>query len=242
MQFLMKREVKVDGSGFVTGLLLGLILPPSVPLWMPVIGAFFAISIAKWAFGGFGYTIFNPALVGRAFLVAAWPVLMTSWIMPDGVTGATPLGILKNEGVKAVSHSELFIGNIGGCIGETSAVALLIGALFLLITKTIDWRIPLAYLGSLFVLTFIFGKDPIFHILAGGVILGAFFMATDYGTIPLTKKGRIIFGLGCGILTVIIRLYSGLPEGVTYAILLMNGLTPLIERFTRIKPFGWAKR
>ena len=242
MQVLLKRKVKVDGSAVATGLLLGMILPPTVPLWMPAVGAFFAISIAKWAFGGFGYAMFNPALVGRAFLVAAWPALMTAWINADGVTAATPLWALKAGGVKMASYSELFIGNIGGCIGETSALLLLVGGLFLMVTKIIDWRVPLTYIGSLFVLAYVLGKDPVFQILSGGLILAAFFMATGYEGMPLTKKGRVIFGVGCGVLTVIIRLYSGLPEGVTYAILLMNGFSPLIERWTRLKPFGFVEK
>ena len=241
MQVLVKRKVKVDGSAVITGLLLGMILPPTVPLWMPVVGAFFGMAIVKWAFGGFGYAMFNPALAGRAFLMAAWPALMTLWVGIDGVTGATPLGTLKVNGIKTAGYFELFMGNVSGSVGETSALLLLIGGLFLMVTKVIDWRVPLAYIGSLYLLMFVLGKDPVFHVLAGGVVLGAFFMATGYEGMPLTKKGRVIFGVGCGLLTVIIRLYSGMPEGVTYAILLMNGFSPLIERWTRLKPLGFVK-
>jgi len=237
---LKKKKFKIPFGAMVTGLLLALTLPPTIPLFVPVVGSFVAISIVKHVFGTRSH-IFNPALAGRAFLVAAWPVLMSKWITPDGVTGATPLGALKIAGEKIASYSQLFFGNIGGTIGETSALALLIGAAFLFFMKVIDWKIPLAYVGTVFILTFAFGKDPLFHILAGGLMLGAFFMATDYVTTPITKKGRLIFGVGCGLLTVVIRLFSGLPEGVMYSILLMNAFTPLIERYTRPKPFGYLK-
>lgn len=227
-----------DGSAVVTGLLLALILPPTVPLWIPVLGAIFSLAIAKHAFGGLGYNIFNPALVGRAFLVASWPSLMTRWVTPDGVTGATSLMVHKSQGILLSSYSQLFFGGIGGCLGETSALALLIGATILFYKKIISWPIPLSYLGTVFFLSWGLGQDPLFHLLAGGLMIGALFMATDPVTSPLTKKGRLIFGIGCGFLTVIIRLYSGLPEGVMYSILLMNSLTPLIDRYTRTKPFG----
>lgn len=237
-----KKEMTIkDGSAVITGLLLALVLPPGVPFWIPILGAFFAISIGKLVFGGLGHNIFNPALVGRAFLVASWPVLMAKYILPDGITGATPLGLLKSEGIKT-AYSNLFLGNIGGAIGETSALALLIGAAFLFYNKIIDWRIPTAYIGTVVVFAIILGQDPLFHILAGGLLIGAFFMATDYVTSPLTKKGRLIFGLGCGFLTIIIRLYGGLVEGVMYSILLMNSVTPLIDRFTKLKPFGFQSK
>lgn len=248
MQKLRKKPVTVyDGSAVITGLLLALVLPPTVPLWIPIVGAFFAVAIGKHVFGGLGFNVFNPALVGRAFLVSSWPLIMTTWIRPDGVTGATPLGILKMEGTnaliaefgsKAATYKSLFFGLTGGTIGETSALLLLMGAIFLFYKKIISWRIPLGYFGTVFILSFIFRQDPILGILAGGVMIGAFFMATDPVTSPVTKNGRLIFGIGCGILTVIIRFYSSLPEGVMYSILLMNGLTPLIDRYTKQKPFG----
>jgi electron transport complex protein RnfD len=243
IQKLAKKESTIkDGSAFLTGLLLGLVLPPTVPLWIPVVGAIFAVGIGKHVFGGLGYNIFNPALAGRAFLVASWPALMTSWIRPDGITGATPLMVLKSEigriTGEITTYQDLFFGNVGGCLGETSALALLIGAGILFYKGIIGWRIPVTYLGTVFLLSFLFGQDPIFHILAGGIMLGALFMATDPVTSPITKNGRLIFGIGCGILTVIIRLYSGLPEGVMYSILLMNSLVPLIDRYTKPKPFG----
>ena len=234
------RKITIkDGSAVLTGLLLALVLSPLVPWWIAVIGSVVAISIGKMIFGGLGHNIFNPALVGRAFLVASWPALMTKWLI-DGTTGATPLGLLKLEGIKT-GYSALFFGNIGGTIGETSAIALLIGAGFLLYKKIIDWRIPLSFIGTVFVFSFIFGQDPIFHILAGGLLIGAFFMATDYVTSPITSKGKLIFGFGCGFLTVILRLFSGYPEGVMFSILLMNAAAPLIDRYTKLKPFGYRK-
>jgi len=240
IQKITKEKITIkDGSAVLTGLLLGLILSPLVPFWIPILGAIFAISIGKMVFGGLGHNIFNPALVGRAFLVASWPALMTNWLV-DGITGATPLGLLKSEGIKT-GYNALFFGNIGGSIGETSAAALLLGAAFLFFMKIIDWRIPSAFIGTVFAFSFVFGQDGLFHILAGGLLIGAFFMATDYVTSPITKNGRLIFGFGCGFLTVIFRLYSGYPEGVMFSILLMNAATPLIERFTRIKPFGYRK-
>lgn len=242
IQKWMKKKITIkDGSAVLTGLLLGLILSPLVPWWIPILGSLFAISIGKFIFGGLGHNIFNPALVGRAFLVASWPLLMATWLLPDGTTGATPLGLLKLGGIKT-GYSALFLGNIGGSIGETSAIAILIGAAFLFYKKIINWRIPAVYIGTVFVLSLLFGQDPIFHIFAGGLLIGAFFMATDYVTSPLTKKGKIIFGIGLGLLTVIIRLYSGLSEGVMYSILLMNSLTPMIDRYTKLNPFGYRKK
>ncbi len=242
IQKFMKKPITInDGSAVLTGLLLGLILSPLVPWWIPIFGAMFAIAIGKMVFGGLGHNIFNPALVGRAFLVASWPLLMATWLLVDGTTGATPLGLMKLQGI-TTPYLNLFLGNIGGTIGETSAIAILIGAAFLFYKKIIDWRVPATYIGSVFVFAFIFGQDPVFHVLAGGLLIGAFFMATDYVTSPITKNGKLIFGIGLGLLTVLIRLYSGLGEGVMYSILLMNSLTPLIDRFTRIKPFGFRKK
>lgn len=221
----------LNWSSILTGLLLALILPPTVPLWMPVLGVIFAVALGKYAFG-VGNNIFNPALIGRAFLVISWPKLMTTWITPDGMTGATPLA-----GAQA-AKMDMFIGNIGGCIGETSALALLLGGIFLIALRIIDWKVPAVYIGAVFISAWIFGQDPVFHILAGGLMIGAFFMATDYVTIPLNPLGRLIFAFGCGIMTVIFRLFSGMPEGVMYSILLMNMAAPLIERLTRPRPFG----
>ncbi|MCF7858291.1 MAG: RnfABCDGE type electron transport complex subunit D [Candidatus Cloacimonetes bacterium] len=289
------RKVPVtisDGSAVVTGILLAFNLNSASPWWLPVIGSVFAIAIGKQIFGGLGYNIFNPALLGRAFLVASWPTLTTAgWKftvpmsnlfqssinglrnlpsnIPEAITSATPLGVVKtlrdttmisNNMANTVMDNltgmntlqDLFWGNIGGCIGEISAAALLIGAAFLAWKHIIEWRIPVSYIGTVFVLTYIFGGInglfsasimlPFFHILSGGLILGAFFMATDMVTSPVTKKGRLIFGLGCGILTVVIRLVGGYPEGVSYSILLMNISVPLIDKFTVPRTFGEKKK
>ncbi|MCP4716270.1 MAG: RnfABCDGE type electron transport complex subunit D [Deltaproteobacteria bacterium] len=233
----------MDGSAAVTGLLMACTLPPGVPYWIPIIGTVVAIVVGKHLFGGIGYNIFNPALVGRAFLLAAWPGIMTQWKQPvawfgatqaaavDAVTTATPLAALKQSD-QATPLLNLFLGNTGGCIGETSTVALLIGAAYLLYKGTITWHIPLTYIGTVFLLTLILGQDPFLHIFAGGLMLGAFFMATDVVTSPVSKSGRYIFGAGAGIITVLIRQFGGYPEGVCYAILIMNALTPMIERYT----------
>jgi electron transport complex protein RnfD len=215
---------------------------------MVAVGSIFSIAIVKEAFGGLGHNIFNPALGGRAFMTASFSAEMTTWVLPmgfaaDAVTTATPLGSsLIWEGDKLSLYKDLFLGNTGGSIGETSALLILIGGLLLIALRIIDWRIPLVYIGTVALFTFVLGQDAIFHILAGGLMLGAFFMATDYVTSPLTHKGRIIFGIGAGILTVIIRLYGGLPEGVAFSILLMNAITPLIDRYVKIRPYGLVKK
>lgn len=250
-QRLRKKDITVfDGSAIITGLLLAFILPPSLPLWAASLGTFFAIALGKQIFGGLGYNIFNPALLGRAFLMATFPVLMTTWTKPfslDVVTSATPLAQMKFA-QSFVSHQSLFLGNVSGSLGETSALAILIGASFLLIRKIIDWRIPAGYLGTVVLLSSIFWfidpkgfADPLWHLLAGGLILGAFFMATDIVTTPVTKRGRWVFGIGCGLILIVIRSWSGLPEGVMYSILLMNAITPLINRFTHPRIFGEQK-
>jgi electron transport complex protein RnfD len=257
----VKRESLTirDGSAAITGLLLALTLPPSFPLSGCIIGSVFAITIGKQIFGGLGYNIFNPALLARAFLQASFPVAMTTWTYPvtkkyaiiDSVTAATPLGILKFEGKDKIliDYFDLFVGNIGGSLGEVSALAILAGALILLIKKYIDWRIPLSYLGIVFISGAVFWlfnpdkyPDPLFHLLTGGLFLGAFFMATDMVTSPITPRGSWIFGTGAGILLIIIRLFGGLPEGVMYSILLMNAVTPLINRYTKPKIFGEDRR
>lgn len=236
-----KKEYIFDGSAVLTGILLAMVVPPTLPLWTAALGSIFAIVVVKHTFGGLGFNIFNPALSARAFLVASYPALMTTWIMPYTLkASATPLG---KESVQLVAHMQLFLGNVGGSLGETSALALLIGAVFLLITKVIDYRIPFSMLGTMALFAFIFGKDGlftgdvIFHLLAGGAVIGAFFMATDYVTSPVTKKGRIIFGIGCGIITMVIRLWGGYPEGVCYSILIMNIVVPLIDRLTMGKGY-----
>ena len=246
-QKIIGQKIRVsDCSAAVTGLLLAFNLPPSVPLWLPIVGGVFAIIIVKQFFGGLGQNFINPALASRAFLLASWPVLMTNWTV-DGVSTATTLGILKEGGQALPSIWNLFIGNVGGTIGETSAVALLIGGLYLLFKRIISWRIPVTYIGTVFVLTWVLGRgglltgNPMMEILAGGLFLGAIFMATDYSTSPITPLGQIIMGIGCGLLTSIIRIYGGYPEGVSYSILIMNLFVPLIDRYTTPKVFGEVK-
>lgn len=253
IQKLMRKKVTVsDGSAVVTGMLLAMVISPGVPLWVPIVGSFCAIAIAKSLFGGLGYNIFNPALIGRAILLASFPVAMTRWPLPtalrslDSVTGATALAMVKEGALENLpSIWDLFIGRIGGSAGETSALALLIGAAILLVRGYITWHIPISYIGTVAVITGLSqlfgGRDftmiPV-HIFAGGLILGAFFMATDMVTSPLTKKGGMIFGVGAGVITCVIRLLGGYPEGVCYSILLMNAFTPLIDRYVRPRRFG----
>ncbi|MDN5331830.1 MAG: H+/Na+-translocating ferredoxin:NAD+ oxidoreductase subunit [Tepidanaerobacteraceae bacterium] len=241
-QKLRGKPVTVwDGSAIVTGMLLALNVTPALPVWMVVVGSVVAIGLGKMIYGGLGMNPFNPALIGRVFLTVTFPVQMTTWINPvDGTTGATPLALMKMQGVPT-DYYKLFIGNVGGCLGETSALAVLVGGLYLIYKGYVDWRIPVSYIGTVAVLTFILGKDPIFHILAGGLLLGAFFMATDMVTTPVTKLGRIIFGIGAGIFVVLIRLYGGYPEGVSFSILLMNAFTPIINRLTVPRIYGEVK-
>jgi electron transport complex protein RnfD len=245
---LRKRAFVMDGSAVVTGLLLALILPPTIPPWMAAAGSVFSIAIVKEAFGGLGYNIFNPALGGRAFMTASFSAEMTTWVLPmgfnsDAVTSATPLseGFFW-EADKLSLYKDLFLGNTSGSIGETSALLILIGGLSLIALRIIDWRIPLAYIGTVTLLALALGQDVIFHILAGGLMLGAFFMATDYVTSPITGRGKIIFGIGAGTLTVIIRRFGGLPEGVAFSILLMNAVTPIIDRYVKVRPYGLVKK
>ncbi len=284
LQKLMKKPITVkDGSAIVTGILLAFNVPAEVPWWIPVIGSAFAIAIGKVPFGGLGYNPLNPALLGRAFLLASWPTRMTIFKTPpsggslsgidlDSITSATPLNVFKqqkdiiasladdptmtekvNTAQQAISqlydsYGNLFLGKVGGCIGETSALLLLIGAVYLIYKRYIGLRIPISYIGTVAILSWIFGGtegifsgDPIFHVLAGGLILGAFYMATDMVTSPVTSSGRYIFGVGCGVITVVIRLVGGYPEGVSYSILLMNLTVPLIDRYTKPKTFGKVK-
>lgn len=243
LQKLCRKRVTVkDGSAAVTGLLLALVLPPNLPWWIPVLGSASAIVIGKFVWGGLGYNIFNPALVGRAILLASFPRYMTTWINPiDGTSGPTPLALLGKESVLP-SYLDLAIGKVGGTVGETSSIALLLGASFLLWRGYISYIIPVSYIGTVALICLILKHDPLFHILAGGLMLGALFMATDMVTSPLTQKGKLIFGIGNGILTMVIRLYGGLPEGVSYSILIMNGFTPLINRYTLPRRFGEVKK
>lgn len=258
-QIITKKEVTIDdGTAFVTGMLLAFNLPVTAPWWITLVGAFVAIIIAKQFFGGVGNNFINPALAGRAFLLASWPVIMTNWVTPfstgfnvsDAVSSATPLAILKSSEVGMLpSYADMFLGNIGGCIGETSTLALLIGGIYLIARKVINPRIPLAYIVTVAALAFVFPNQNltnvdsmIVNVLSGGLMLGAIFMATDYVTSPITRKGQIIMGIGCGILTFVIRRFGGYPEGVSYSILIMNVATPLIDRWTQPKPFGVKKK
>ncbi|WP_434579233.1 RnfABCDGE type electron transport complex subunit D [Thermoanaerobacterium thermosaccharolyticum] len=249
IQILTHKEVTInDFSAVVTGILLAFNLPVSIPWWIAAIGSIFAIAIVKQVFGGLGHNFMNPALAARAFLLASWPVPMSRFTV-DGITSATPLAIIKGteSSCELPSLFNMFIGLRGGTIGEVSILALLIGAAYLLKRKVITLRIPLSYILTVAILTWVLGKnglftgDPLYHIMSGGLILGAFFMATDYTTSPVTPKGQIIFGIGCGVFTSIIRLYGGYPEGVSYSILLMNIATPLIDRYTTPKVFGEVK-
>ncbi|MBF0539373.1 MAG: RnfABCDGE type electron transport complex subunit D [Nitrospirae bacterium] len=262
IQRLAGKEIAIkDGSAFLTGLLLGLNMPVTVPFYIPLLSAFIGVAITKQLFGGLGYNIFNPALMGRAFALITWPRAMTTWAVPtlsfaglDGKTMATPLGLLKEEGLarllevfgdKAHLYKQLLVGYRGGSLGETSIIALLIGAAFLFYFRYISWHIPISFLTTVAVGAWAFGGkagvfsgEPIIHLLSGGLVLGAFYMATDYVTCPAVKKGQILFGVGCGVLTLLIRLKAGYPEGVMFAILIMNCLTPLIDRSFRAKVFG----
>jgi electron transport complex protein RnfD len=263
-KYLLKTEVTVsDGSALITGILLAFNLPSNLPIWMIILGSLIAIGVAKLSFGGLGYNIFNPALVGRVFLLISFPVQMTSWPTPvennttlvDAVTGETTLGIIK-EGLmygdtmstisqKIPSTLDLLLGITSGSAGEMSALALLLGGIFLLARKVITWHIPITILVTMAVMTGIFWlidpeqyANPLIHLLAGGAILGAFYMATDLVTSPMTKKGMIVFAIGIGVITVVIRLFGAYPEGVSFAILIMNAFVPLINKYFKPRRFG----
>ncbi len=262
VQWMLKRPVTLsDGSAFLTGLLLAMNLPANAPLYIPAIASFVAIVIAKQLFGGLGFNIFNPALIGRAFVLISFAKIMTTFVAPvtsfmalDAKTTATPLVLLKEEGMakllevyhsKAVLYQDLFLGNRAGSLGETSVIALLLGAAFLMMKRYITWHIPIPFIATVGVLTWIFGGkeglmtgDPILHMMSGGLIMGAFFMATDYVTGPSVRSAQVVFGICAGILTTLIRLKGGYPEGVMFAILLMNCFAPLLDRGMRSKVFG----
>lgn len=263
-KYLLKTEITVtDGSALITGILLAFNLPSNLPIWMIIIGALIAIGVAKLSFGGLGYNIFNPALVGRVFLLVCFPVQMTSWPTPfdnnlslvDAVTGETTLGIIKEglmygETMSSISERipsamELLLGITSGSAGEMSALALLLGGVFLIARKVITWHIPVSILVMMGIMTGIFWlvnpeqyANPLIHILSGGAILGAFYMATDLVTSPMTKKGMVIFAIGIGIITVVIRLFGAYPEGISFAILIMNAFVPLINKYFKPRRFG----
>ncbi|MBN1383648.1 MAG: RnfABCDGE type electron transport complex subunit D [Elusimicrobia bacterium] len=238
-KFIFKTNIKItNGSAALTGLLMAYCLPPDIALWKVMVGSFFAIFITKECFGGLGFNIFNPALIGRAVLLTSFPNAMTKWQV-DGITRASPLGILKEKLTDQLpSYMDLFMGNIPGSLGEVSKFLLILGVIFLFYRRIITWHIPFTYIGTVALLSFLFKQDPVFQILSGGLVLGAFFMATDYVTSPMFIKGKIVFGFGCGILTVLIRNLGAYPEGVCYSILIMNILVPLIDRYTKPRVFG----
>ncbi|MFW5974644.1 MAG: RnfABCDGE type electron transport complex subunit D [Bacteroidota bacterium] len=263
-RYLIKGPITInDGSALVTGVLLAFNVPSSVPTWMLIVGALVAVGMGKMSFGGLGKNPFNPALVGRVFMLISFPVEMTTWPKPivsrsyfsfsgmdekvmDTITGPTPLAILQEEGAGAVSaNMNLLLGQMSGSMGEISALALLIGGLYMLFRKIITWHIPVAYFGSAFVLAGILWMvdptmyaDPLFHMVTGGMMLGIFYMATDYVSSPVSAKGQIIFGVGAGVLTILIRVFGAYPEGVSFAILIMNAFTPLINSQIKPKRFG----
>jgi len=265
-RFLIKGKPTInDGSAIITGILLTFNVPSSLPIWMVIVGSLVAIGIGKMSFGGLGKNPFNPALVGRVFLLISFPVEMTNWPKPipfsttltDAITGPTPLAVVKEGVAKGQSISDILasgevpryvdmlFGNMGGSIGEISAIAILIGAIYMLIRKIITWHIPVAYIGSAVVFSgalWLYNPeiyiDPLFHLITGGMMLGVFFMATDMVTSPMSPMGQIVFGIGCGILTMVIRVFGAYPEGVSFAILIMNAVVPLINKGFKPERFG----
>ena len=241
------RNTTVDGSALVTGLLLAMTLPHTVPYWQVALGSGFAILVVKCLCGGLGQNIFNPALAARAFLMLIWPVGLTRYLGVDGIAAATPLHHMVMPALPEESVLDMFLGNCPGSIGEISAIALLLGGVYLVFRKVISIRIPAAYLGTMAVLTLVFHKTDapvqwmLYSLLSGGVMLGAIFMATDYATSPATPVGQWVYGIGCGVLTVLFRYYGLFPEGVTYAILIMNAFVWFIDRMTPIRRFGTKK-
>ncbi len=225
-----------DLSAAVTGVLLAMNLPVSIPLWQAVFGALVAIVAVKGLFGGIGKNFANPAITARIVMFLAFSKTMTAWVFPDAVSSATPLAMMANG--ESVDYLTLLLGNHGGCLGETSALALLIGFAYLLIRGVISWHTPICFVGTVFVMSLILGQDAVGQILSGGLMLGAIFMATDYSTTPSTDWGRVLFGIGAGLLTVLIRFYGAYAEGVSFAILFMNILTPYLSKWTETKPFG----
>lgn len=252
-KWMLGREPRIsDGSAALTGLLLAMNLPSNLPVWIVIIGAFVAIGIGKMSFGGLGCNIFNPALVGRVFLLLSFPVQMTSWPIPcadrlayaDAVTGATTLQLLKSGAMQApdVDLWNLAMGGVGGSLGEVGAIAILLGGCYLLIARIISWHIPVAVCFGAVVLSLCAGVNPLVEILAGGLLLGAVFMATDYVTSPMAKRGMLIYGFLIGAITIIIRCWGAYPEGMSFAILIMNGFTPLINRCVKPRRFGAVRR
>lgn len=247
---VMKRDNTIsDLSSVVTGVLLAMNLPVSISPLIAAFGSVIAIVVVKQMFGGIGQNFVNPALTARIILMNSFPAKMTHWTAPfaytsaaDAVTTATPLGILAEGGVQTASYLDLFLGNCAGCLGETSALAIMLGGIYLIARRVISPAIPCVYLGTAAVLSFVMGRDPLFDLLSGGLMLGAVFMATDYTTSPIHLKGRIVYAIGCGVLTMLIRQFGSLAEGVSYSIVIMNILVPLIERATMPRAFGKEKK
>ena len=241
---LCKKDNTIsDLSAIVTGMLLSFNLPVTVPVWQAVIGSIVAIVVVKQLFGGIGQNFANPAVTARIIMLVAFSGSMTNWTFPDNsvdaLSGATPLAVAP-DGFSSGSNSyiTLFLGNHGGCLGETCALAIILGGIYLLIRKVITWHMPVTFISTVAAMSFLCGKDPLYQILSGGLLLAAFFMATDYSTSPSTAWGKVIFGIGCGLITILIRFWGSLPEGVSYSILLMNILTPYISKWTRQRPLG----
>lgn len=245
-QKLMKKEIDVlDGSAIITGILYAFVVPVTLPYPLVILGSVVSIVLGKMVFGGLGHNVFNPALVGRIFIMISYPVAMTKWIGVDGSAGATVLDYLKKgEGIDGIFNNpyvDMFIGRMGGSLGEVSALAILIGGIYLIIRGQIDWKMPTIIIGAVFLMALIFGENPFYHILSGGLFLGAFFMATDMVTSPYTTSGKIIYALGIAGITMLIRLKGSYPEGVAFSILIMNGVTSIINKYTKPKKFGEVK-
>ena len=242
---LCKKENTVgDLSAVVTGLILALNLPVDIPLWQAALGSLIAIVVVKQLFGGIGQNFANPAATARIVLLTAFSGTMTSWavpkafeMLPDATTGATPLTLMaKGDTANLPSYLDMFLGNTGGCLGETSALALVLGGCYLLVRRVITWHTPVAFIGTVALMSLVCGKDVLAQVLSGGLIIAAFFMATDYSSTPATKWGKVIFGVGCGLITILIRFWGNFPEGVSFSLLIMNILTPYIDKLTRAKP------
>lgn len=235
---ICKKENTVpDLSAVVTGVLLAFNLPVSIPLWQAAIGSVFAIVVVKQLFGGIGQNFANPAITARIFMMTAFSGTMTTWTFPDATSSATPLALLsKGLTGDLPDYLDMFLGVRGGCLGETCILALLIGGIYLIVRKVITWHTPVAFIGTVLVMSILLDKEPLYQLMSGGLVIGAFFMATDYATTPATKWGKIIFGIGCGLITILIRFWGTSPEGVSFSILLMNIFTPYISKLTRSKP------
>lgn len=256
-KYMKKEKSHFDGSAIITGVLLAFLLPSNIPYALACLGGFVSIALGKMVFGGLGHNIFNPAALGRIFLMISYPVALTTWpvvkgfagnakyLSPDGLTGATALALLKKgENLNGIFENpllDMFIGKMGGSLGETSALALIIGGLYLVYRRHIDYKVPLTIILSVGLIALAFGENPLYHILSGGVVLGAFFMATDMVTTPYTTKGKIIFSLGIALISMLIRLKGSYPEGVAFSILVMNGFTPLINKYIKPKRFSEVK-